>query len=309
MKIIDKLMGGEPTFSFEFFPPKNEQGMQALFDTVARLKEYDPAYVSVTYGAGGSTRRLTVELVERIQRETGIDAMAHLTCVGSTREEIGAVLRSMREAKVENVLALRGDPPKGQETFVATEGGFGYSNELTRFIRDNYDFCVAGACYPEVHPEASSAEADLEHLKRKVDAGAQLLISQLFFDNRDFFRFVDRCRSAGIEVPIIAGIMPVTNLKQVKRFTQMCGATLPQVLLDRLEETGGDPERVRAIGIAYATQQCFELLDGGVAGIHFYTLNRSTATVHVLEALRDTEFGSSPSLEAVGPAERVDPSA
>lgn len=286
MKISEKIATKNPTFSFEFFPPKDREGTDRLFETVERLKSYEPDYVSVTYGAGGSTRKLTVELVERIQRDTGLDAMAHLTCVGSTREEIAGVLDSLKRANIDNVLALRGDPPKGETKFVKTEGGFSYANELADFVRDGWGFCLGGACYPEKHPEASDFDTDLVNLKRKVDAGVSFLVTQLFFDNTDYFRFVEKARAAGIEAPIVAGIMPITNFKQVKRFTAMCGATIPEDLIQKLEETDGDAERVRAIGIAHATAQCKELLDRGVPGIHFYTLNRSTATVTVLEALR-----------------------
>ncbi|MGE0328382.1 MAG: methylenetetrahydrofolate reductase [NAD(P)H] [Polyangiaceae bacterium] len=286
MKIDAKLKSQTPAFSFEFFPPKNEEGMRTLFDTVAELKELEPTYVSVTYGAGGSTRRLTVELVERIQRETGIDAMAHLTCVGATREEIGGVLSDLKDAGIQNVLALRGDPPKGQEKFERTQGGFGYANELAQFIRESHDFCIGGACYPEMHPEAASSDADMDALKRKVDAGASVLITQLFFDPNVYLHFVERCRAAGIDVPIIAGIMPVTNISQVKRFTAMCGASIPGPLLQRLEQTGGEHSEVRKVGVEHATLQCQKLLEAGAPGLHFYTLNRSKATREILQSLR-----------------------
>ncbi|MCB9589022.1 MAG: methylenetetrahydrofolate reductase [NAD(P)H] [Polyangiaceae bacterium] len=286
MKIDAKLKSQTPAFSFEFFPPKNEEGMRTLFDTVAELKELDPTYVSVTYGAGGSTRRLTVELVERIQRETGIDAMAHLTCVGATREEIGGVLSDLKNAGIQNVLALRGDPPKGQEKFERTEGGFGYANELAQFIRDSHDFCIGGACYPEMHPEAASSDADMDALKRKVDAGASVLITQLFFDPNVYLHFVERCRAAGIDVPIIAGIMPVTNIGQVKRFTAMCGASIPGPLLQRLEQTNGEQGEIRKVGVEHAILQCQKLLEAGAPGLHFYTLNRSKATREILQSLR-----------------------
>ncbi|MCA9632747.1 MAG: methylenetetrahydrofolate reductase [NAD(P)H] [Myxococcales bacterium] len=286
MKIDAKLKSQTPAFSFEFFPPKNEEGMRTLFDTVAELKQLDPTYVSVTYGAGGSTRRLTVELVERIQRETGIDAMAHLTCVGATRDEIGGVLGDLKKAGIQNVLALRGDPPKGQAKFERPEGGFGYANELAEYIRGGHDFCIAGACYPEMHPEAASSDADMDALKRKVDAGASVLITQLFFDPNVYLHFVERCRAAGIDAPIIAGIMPVTNTAQVKRFTAMCGASIPGPLLQRLEQTGGERSEVRKVGVEHAILQCQRLLEAGAPGLHFYTLNRSTATREILKALK-----------------------
>ena len=286
MKIIHKLSARTPAFSFEFFPPKDQSGVERLFETVARLQAYDPAYVSVTYGAGGSTRRLTVDLVTRIKREVGLEAMAHLTCVGGTRDEICAVLDQLREGGIDNVLALRGDPQKGESAFVKSDGGFGYASELSAFIRERYDFCLAGACYPECHPESPSAEVDLENLKRKVLAGVEVLVTQLFFDSRDYFSFVARARAAGIGVPIIAGIMPITNLSQIKRFTALCGAAIPAALLARLEAAGGDLALVQQIGVEHATAQCRELIEGGAPGIHFYTLNRSPATVEVLERLR-----------------------
>ncbi|HYP77943.1 MAG TPA: methylenetetrahydrofolate reductase [NAD(P)H] [Polyangiaceae bacterium] len=286
MKITDKLAAKTPAFSFEFFPPKDEAGVDRLFETVARLQAYDPAYVSVTYGAGGSTRRLTVDLVTRIKREVGLEAMAHLTCVGGTREEISSVLDQLQAGGIHNVLALRGDPQKGESAFVKSEGGFGYASELAAFIREKYDFCLAGACYPESHPESPSTLVDLENVKLKVQAGVEVLVTQLFFDSRDYFSFVARARASGIDVPIIAGIMPITNLSQVKRFTALCGAKIPRPLLARLESAGNDLALVQQIGVEHATAQCRELIEGGVPGIHFYTLNRSPATVEVLERLR-----------------------
>ena len=286
MKIIDILRNNVRTVSFEFFPPKDDGGFADLFKTIEALKPLDPSYVSVTYGAGGSTRRKTVELVKRIKHEIGIEAMAHLTCVGATREEIGAVLDDLQAGGVENVLPLRGDPPKGQAEFIPTPGGFAYANELVEFVRSRYSFCLGGACYPEVHPEAPSPEADLENLKRKVDAGVDFLITQLFFGNDDFFRFRDRAPAAGVHVPILAGIMPILSVKQIKRFTEMCGARLPQDLLTKIEAVEDDPEAVRQIGAYHATRQCEELLTEGVAGIHFYTLNRSTATRAVCQSIK-----------------------
>ncbi len=286
MKIIDKLSSGKPCFSFEFFPPKNEEGMGRLFETIADLRPYQPAYVSVTYGAGGSTRELTVELVTKIKDDIGLDAMAHLTCVGATREQLGEVLQLLRAAGIENVLPLRGDPPQGQESFVATQGGFAHASEFVAYTRERFDFCIAAACYPEGHIGAASKEHDLEHLKRKVDAGVDFLITQLFFNNDDFFRFRERVRAAGIEVPMVAGIMPVTNVAQIKRFTTMCGVTLPADLLQRLDAHEADRAAVQTIGVEHATAQCEELLEQGVPGIHFYTLNRSLATRRILDQLR-----------------------
>ena len=286
MKIIDKLARERPAYSFEFFPPKDEAGVEQLFRTVQELRPYSPTYVSVTWGAGGSTRRLTVELVGRIKNETGIEAMAHLTCVGATKEDIRDVLEQLRAAGIENVLPLRGDPPRGESKFVKTDGGFGHAAELVAFIRANYDFCLAGACYPEKHPESPDLETDLRYLKAKVDAGADFLVTQLFFDNRDYFAFVERARRFGIERPIVAGIWPITNLAQIQRITGMCGASIPKDLLARLDAARGDADAVREVGVAHATEQCRELVARGVPGIHFYTLNRSRATVDILEALK-----------------------
>jgi methylenetetrahydrofolate reductase (NADPH) len=286
MRIVEKLGGSSPAISFEFFPPKDQDGVDRLFGTVAELAPFAPAYVSVTYGAGGSTRQLTVDLVGRIQREVGIEAMAHLTCVGATQAELGSVLDQLQQKGVENVIALRGDPPKGSTSFITPEGGFGHASELVGFIKQRGSFCIAAACYPEKHPEAASPEADLAQLKRKVDAGAEFLISQLFFDNADYFAFVERARQLGITAPIIAGIMPVTNVSQIKRFTAMCGARMPDELIQRLEPVSADADAVGEIGVEHAVQQCRELLEKGAPGVHFYTLNRSKATVEILKRLR-----------------------
>jgi methylenetetrahydrofolate reductase (NADPH) len=283
---ITSLLGKSPTFSFEFFPPKDQEGVTRLFQTIAELKPYEPAYVSVTYGAGGSTRKLTVELVRRIKREVGIEAMAHLTCVGATQPELGDVVDELVAGSIENVIALRGDPPRGETTFVPQQGGFAHANELIRFIRSRFDLCLAAACYPETHTEATDAPSDLVNLKAKVDAGADFLITQLFFDNADYFRFVERCRGIGIRVPIVAGIMPITNLSQIKRFTAMCGARIPDDLLGRLESAGEDADLVRSIGVEHATAQCRDLIERGAPGVHFYTLNRSRATRDILDRLR-----------------------
>ncbi len=279
MRIVDQLKSGPPSLSFEFFPPKDDIGFWDLYKTIESLKPMAPTYVSVTYGAGGSTRRKTIDLVSRIKKDVGIEPMAHLTCVGADREEIGRVLDELKANGVQNILALRGDPPEGQATFTAVAGGFRYANELVTFIRARHaDLCLGGACYPEGHPEAPSREKDLDNLKRKVDAGVDFLITQLFFENADFLSFRDRAVRAGIALPIIAGIMPILSVKQIKRFTQMCGAKIPASLLHRIEAVEDDPEAVRQIGSYHAAEQCQALLKETVAGIHFYTLNRSTAT-------------------------------
>ena len=284
---IDQILGkGTPAVSFEFFPPKTDAGFQQLFRTIEELKPLEPSYVSVTYGAGGSTRAKTVELVERIQRDAKIRAMAHLTCVGHTAEEIGSILDDLWRAGIRNVLALRGDPPAGQSQFLATEGGFGYASDLVSYVKSRHDFCVAVAGYPEGHPQCLNRTRDMEHLKRKVDNGANFVVTQLFFDNADFYRFRDEARAMGIHVPIIAGIMPITNVSQIKRFVSMCGAKIPHRLLRKLEavETNA-PDSIHQVGVDYASMQCHDLLFNDCEGLHFYTLNKSKATVDICRGL------------------------
>jgi len=278
----------EPAFSFEFFPPKDEPGEERLFAALADLRDLDPAFVSVTWGAGGSTREKTLGIVSRVRSDHGLEAMAHFTCVGATTEELHGALRQMQAAGLDNVLTLRGDPPKGESVFSRTEGGLGYASELAALVARDYDFCIAGAAYPEVHPEAPDADLDLRHLKAKVDAGVRVLITQLFFDNAEYFAFVARARAIGIDAPIIPGIMPITNVAQIKRFTAMCGARIPAELQEALEQRADDPEAVAELGVAYAALQCSELLEHGAPGIHFYTLNRSPATRAILQSLRIT---------------------
>ncbi len=285
MRISECFGAGQPVFSFEFFPPKTDEGVRNLFATLTELAPLRPSFVSVTYGAGGTTRELTVDLTARIKREVGLEAMAHLTCVGHSAAEIAGVLQRLREAGVENVLALRGDPPKGETRFVRPQDGFGYASELVGFIRANFDFCVAGAAYPECHVECPDPAENLRHLKMKVDAGADFLITQLFFDPADYFDFVGRARAAGVDVPIVPGIMPVTNVGQLERFTTMCGTRIPEALRARLAEVRDDEQQVIAAGIDWATEQCRALLDGGAPGIHFYTLNRSLSTRMVYQRL------------------------
>lgn len=283
---IDRLFKlGLPTLSFEFFPPKSETGFTQLYQTIDELHPLSPSYVSVTYGAGGSTRQKTVDLVERIQNELAIRSMAHLTCVGHTADEIGSILDTLWNSGIRNVLALRGDPPAGQSQFTATEGGFANSSELVRYIRARHDFCIGVAGYPEGHPQCLNRTRDLEHLAQKVDNGGNFIITQLFFDNADFYRFRDTARSMGIKVPIVAGLMPILNVAQTKRFVSMCGAKIPQALLTRLEGLEANPEAVYAAGIEYAIRQCEDLLANDVDGIHFYTLNKSKATVDICRAL------------------------
>ena len=280
---------GEPVFTFEFFPPKTAEGERALVETIAALRPLEPAWVSVTYGAGGSTRGKTVELVRRLKREVGIEPMAHVTCVGASRAEVGALLDELAAAGVENVLALRGDPPKGQADFRPHPDGFRHASELVAFIRSEparWPFCVGAAAYPEGHPETPDLEADLRHLAAKVAAGTDFLVTQLFFDNAVFAAFVARARRAGIAVPILPGIMPFTSVEQVERFTATCGATIPDRLHAAMEAHRSDPDGARELGVAYASLQCQDLLRSGVPGIHFYTLNRSPSTRAIVAALR-----------------------
>jgi methylenetetrahydrofolate reductase (NADPH) len=276
----------QPIFSFEFFPPKTDEGVRQLFDAISRLRDLEPTFVSVTYGAGGSVRTRTVELVGRIRHELDIEPVAHLTCVDASVDDLHGILESLRQAGIDNVLALRGDPPEGVERFVASDGGLAHSSELMELITARYDFCVGGACYPEKHPESMNADEDVRSAKRKADAGASYLITNLFFDNRVYFDFVARARAAGVRVPIIPGIMPVTNVGQITRFTSKIGASIPDPLLQALRSREDDPDAVLQLGVAWATLQCAELLAGGAPGVHFFTMNRSPATRAILSALR-----------------------
>ncbi len=285
VKIRNRLNPSKPCFSFEFFPPKTPEGEAQLWETLEDLKALEPGFVSVTYGAGGSTRDRTLDLVSRIRERTGIEAMAHLTCGGHTRDELERVLERLAEAKIENVLALRGDPPKGLTAFEQTDGGLRFASELVGLVREK-GFGVGCAGYPEGHVEAPSREEDLRNLKKKVDEGCDFVITQLFFDNAFYFDFVERARHAGINVPIVPGIMPITNYEQIQRFARMCGATMPMRLDLQLQKVKDDTQAVMQLGVAHATVQCMELLNRGVPGIHFYTLNKSPATRMIVSALR-----------------------
>src|SRR5215212_6861201 len=286
MRIAEILDHTRPCFPFESFPPKTDEGMENLWRAANELKQDTPAFVSVTYGAGGSTRDRTIAIVKRIKQELGLEAMAHFTCVGATVDELRRVLDEMRDAGIENVLALRGDPPQGQEEWRATEGGLSYSTELIDLIGRNYDFAIGAACFPEVHIHSPSLEQDIRVMKEKVANGARFLITQLFFDNDVYFDFVDKARAAGVDVPIVPGIMPIQAYKQIHRITKMCGAAIPDTLERELSARQDDEEAVRDFGVAYATLQCAELLLRGAPGIHFYVLNRSPAARAVLAALR-----------------------
>ena len=286
MKIADKLAQSGHSFSFEFFPPKDDKSAEALLRAVERLRSLEPAYVSVTWGAGGSTHRKTLDVVQMAKSRFGLESMAHLTCVGASKANIDAVLDDIDTRGIENALALRGDPPQGDASFTPHPDGLAHADELVARIRSRWGFSIGVAGYPEGHIESPSLEADLDHLKRKIDAGADFIVTQLFFDNDAFFRFVERVRAAGIEAPVLPGIMPITNVGQIKRFTELCGASIPQRLLDRIEPIAGDREAVIAAGIDYSTQQCRELLEQGAKGVHFYTLNLSRSTKTILENLR-----------------------
>ena len=285
MRISEALATVRPFFSFELFPPKTDEAHAQLLETVRTLGRLRPAFVSVTYGAGGSTRARTIAISKQIQNELGINVMSHVTCTGSSRADLRAVLSELEAAGIANVLALRGDPPRNAEAFESVPGGFAHASELVAMLERSYHFCVGAACYPEKHVEAPDARTDLGHLKEKVDAGAEFLITQLFFDNDRYFDFVERARAAGITVPIVPGIMPITNYEQIARFTAMCGAAIPPKLLVELEERRRQPKAVEDLGVAYATLQCADLLRRGAPGIHFYTLNRSPATRAIVSSL------------------------
>jgi methylenetetrahydrofolate reductase (NADPH) len=285
MRVAELYHRGRPVFSFEFFPPQTDKGFSSLYATIEELKRLNPDFVSVTWGAGGSTRRKTVELTLQIQREIGIAAAAHLSCIGSTPDQLAETLDQLERGGIENVLTLGGDQPPD---YAPPPGAFRYANELAAFVRGRWGFCLGGACYPETHPAAPSPEIDLENLVRKVDAGVDFLITQLFFDNRDYFSFVERARAAGIATPIVAGIMPIISAANIRRMTSMCGARIPEELEARLGEVEQDDRRTREVGVDWATVQCRELLERGVPGIHFYTMNRSPATRMVFQNLLRT---------------------
>ncbi|MGE3540657.1 MAG: methylenetetrahydrofolate reductase [NAD(P)H] [Candidatus Tectimicrobiota bacterium] len=288
MKIRDLFQTQPHTFSFEFFPPKTAQDVEDLFARARELQAYGPSFISVTYGAGGSTRRNTIDLVHRFQHELGLVSMAHLTCVGHSQAELREVLAELQEHGIENLMCLRGDPPRGQSQFVPAPDGFTYAHQLVTLARSLGDFCIGVAGYPEAHPESLDQHSDLEYLRAKVACGADFITTQLFFDAQDYFTFCTRAQHLGIRARIIPGIMPITNYRQIVRFTTMCGASLPAALQARLEPVADDPEAVLEIGVDWAGQQCEALLAGGAPGVHFYTLNRSLATQRIFERLRDS---------------------
>lgn len=282
MKISEFYKKKQITVSFEFFPPKTEEGEAKLFQTIGELKKLSPSFVSVTYGALGNTQANTLRIVERIKNGIGLEVAAHLTCVAHSRGEIGRILETLSAKKIENIVALRGDPPQGETQFKAPPNGFHYAAELVRFIREHPQlgnfFALSVAGYPEGHPECRNLRRDLAHLKDKVDAGADLVVTQLFFDNQVYFDFVERARKIGIRVPIVPGIMPVTHGPQIEKFSRMCGAAIPEKIKQAITRFGEDQASITQFGIAYATDQCRELLKQGAPGLHFYTLNQSLAT-------------------------------
>jgi methylenetetrahydrofolate reductase (NADPH) len=280
---------GEPVFSFEFFPPRTDEGERQLFLTVEALRPLGPAFVSVTYGAGGSERARTVDLVKRLKLDAEVESVAHVTCAGSPRDDVARVLDEVAEAGIQNVLLLRGDPPRGERTFTPHPDGFAHASDLVAYVRaqpDRWRFCVGAAAYPEGHPETRDLARDLAHLKVKVDAGVDFLVTQLLFDNAHYFRFVERARAAGIGVPVLPGVMPLTNVDQIERFTAMCGASIPPLLRAAMEVRRTDFEASLQLGVAYSSLQCADLLRRGAPGVHFYTLNRSPSSRAILAALR-----------------------
>ncbi len=284
MKIKD-ILQEKRTVSCEFFPPREEDGIPAVFRAIDRVSAFNPDFISVTYGAGGSTRAFTERITTQVKQDTDLEVMAHLTCVAQTKDEVQGVLERLDDAGIENVIALRGDPPRGEAAFVPVEGGFHHATELIEHIRAHFGFGLAAACYPEGHTESPDLDWDIRYAREKVDRGADFLISQLFYDNRYFFDFLERAEQAGINVPIIPGVLPILNTAQIRRFTSLCGATIPAELDRQLEQYADDDNTVRELGIEYATNQVRELWDEGVPGVHFYVLNRSYSVSRILSNL------------------------
>jgi methylenetetrahydrofolate reductase (NADPH) len=284
LKIKD-ILKKKKTISCEFFPPREAEGIPNVLRTIDRVKVFRPDFVSVTYGAGGSTRVFTEEITMQVKQETDLEVMAHLTCVGQTKEEIHQVLERLDRAGIENVIALRGDPPRGQTNFVPVPGGFQHATDLIQHIRQNFRFGVAAACYPEGHIESPDRHTDIKFARLKVDKGADFLITQLFYDNDYFFKFMELAQRAGISVPIIPGVLPILSAPQIRRFTALCGASIPPELDRQLDRNGEDDNAVRELGIEYATRQVRELWDSGVPGIHFYVLNRRYSVSKILRNL------------------------
>lgn len=288
--ISHKLNRSAPLLSVEFFPPKNDEGARQIFETAEQLEPLTPDFVSITYGAGGSTRARTLEYGRLLAERFGFEVMPHLTCVGHSQDELTQIIRSFETAGFSNIMALRGDPPKGQSTFTPHPEGFHYASELVAFIRERFpQFGIGVGGYPEKHPEAPSMEADLQALKTKVNAGANFITTQLFLDNKDYFAYVERCRALGITIPIVPGILPALGLEQIKRFCAFCQAQVPAALLDLLAAAQGDPSEEERVGVEWAYAQCEELIAHGAPGIHLYILNRSHAAVELFSRLREVK--------------------
>lgn len=288
MKITDIFKQKEQTFSFEFFPPKDEISAVDFGINVGQLLRLAPSFVSVTYGAGGSTQERTFALVDYLQNKIGLTTMAHYTCVGASKQKVLEDIAYLKSINIENLMLLRGDPPKNAEKFEAHPDGFSYASELIEAVSASFgnSFSIGAGCYPEKHPEAESKGDDILNLKNKVDAGTDFLVAQLFFDNRIFFNFVRDAQAKGIRCRILPGIIPLTAYSQIKRFTQMSGTIIPEVLLDKIESAKDNSKRIYQIGVDYAIEQCRDLLRKGAAGIHFYTLNKSRATIEIFEELK-----------------------
>jgi methylenetetrahydrofolate reductase (NADPH) len=284
MKINDIFITAGRTFSFEFFPPKDEISAVDFGINVGQLLKLDPSFVSVTYGAGGSSQERTFNLVDYLQNKIGLNTMAHYTCVGSSRDKIAKDMEYLKQIGIENVMLLRGDPPKGNH-FSAPENGFSYASDLISFVKQKFTFSIGAAANPEKHPDSITMEEYLKNLKVKCDAGANFLITQLFFDNKAYFRFVVSARQAGIACRIIPGIIPITGYKQIKRFVDMTATSFPEDLLEKIKAYQDDPDKVYQIGIDHAIKQSIDLLEQGAPGLHFYTLNKSRAAVEVFESL------------------------
>jgi methylenetetrahydrofolate reductase (NADPH) len=285
MKITDIFKTQNRTYSFEFFPPKDEISAVDFGINVGQLLKLNPSFVSVTYGAGGSTQERTFALVDLLQNKIGLNTMAHYTCVNASRSKIEADLMYLKGLGIDNLMLLRGDPPKGDSKFVPHPEGFAHASELIAFAKSKQDICAGGASYVEKHPEADNLNTDIQNLKRKIDAGADFLVTQLFFDNDKYFSFVKMARDNGIENRIIPGIIPITAFSQIKRFVQMSGAGIPVALIDRMNSYRDNPGKIYQIGMDFAIQQCRDLLLMGAPGLHFYTLNKSMATIEIFETL------------------------
>ncbi|MDZ7607890.1 MAG: methylenetetrahydrofolate reductase [NAD(P)H] [Cyclobacteriaceae bacterium] len=286
MKISNILKAGKPTFSFEFFPPKNFSSVLELGINIGQLMTLDPSFVSVTYGAGGSTQTASFDLIDYINNKIGLPTMAHYTCVNATAQKVKEDLDHLYEKNIRNLILLRGDRPVNDGKSIEFQGDFRHASDLIQFASASDRFCIAAAGYPEAHPESVSLTTDIEYLKLKVDSGAHFVVTQLFFDNAHYFDFVKRAKQAGITVPIIPGIMPITNFKQIKKFSDMCGASIPEQLVHKLDPYQDDLKHTYDIGVDYAIHQCRELLANGAPGLHFYTLNKSRATVDIFTSLK-----------------------